>query len=94
MRSRMGRMESERGDRRCSLLFLFRRDYIYVTRVRRLLGCSFIPFVLLLCFALLWDFLMFTRAWHRESKIGLYRWGMVEREKKKKINGHQMGIDR
>jgi hypothetical protein len=27
---------------------------------------------------------MFTCAWRGESKIGLYRWGMVEREKKKK----------
>jgi hypothetical protein len=53
-------MENERGDRRRSLLFLFRRNYVCVTRVQRLLGCSFIPFVLLLCFALLWDFLMFT----------------------------------
>jgi hypothetical protein len=86
-------MESDRGDRRHSLLFLFWRDYIYVTRVRRLLGCSFIPFVLLLCFALLCPFLMFTRARRGESEIGLYRWGMVE-GKKKKNNGHQMGTDR
>jgi hypothetical protein len=65
------------------LLFLFRSDYVYVTRVRRLLGCSFIPFVLSLCFALLCDFLMFTRARRGESEIGLYRWGMVEGKKKK-----------
>jgi hypothetical protein len=77
-------MESERGDRRRSLLFLFQSDYVYVTRVRRLLSCSFIPFVLSLCFALLCDFLMFTRARRGESEIGLYRWGMVERKKKKK----------
>jgi hypothetical protein len=87
-------MESERGDRRRSLLFLFRSDYVYVTRVRRLLGCSFIPFVLSLCFSLLCDFLMFTRARRGESEIGLYRWGMVEGKKKKKNNGHQMGTDR
>jgi hypothetical protein len=86
-------MDNERGDRRPSLLFLFRCDYVYVTRVQRLLGCSFIPFLLLLCFALLWDFLMFTQAQHQESEIGLYRWGMVER-KKKKNNGHQIGMDR
>jgi hypothetical protein len=86
-------MESERGDRRHSLLFLFRHDYVYVTRVWQLLGCSFIPFVLLLCLALLCDFLMFTRARRGESEIGLYSWGMVEREKKKN-NGQQRGMDR
>jgi hypothetical protein len=84
-------MESERGDRRPSLLLLFRGDYFYVTRVRWLLGCSFIPFVLLLCFALLCHFLMFTRARHGESKIGLYRWGMVERKKKKKTTDTRWG---
>jgi hypothetical protein len=84
-------MESDRGDRRRSLLFLFGRDYVYVTRVQRLLGCSFIPFVLLLCFALLCDFLMFTRARRRESEIGLYRWGMVERKKKKKTTDTKWG---
>jgi hypothetical protein len=77
-------MESERGDRMCSLLFLFRSDYVYVTRVWRLLGCPFIPFVLSLCFALLCDFLVFTHARRGESEIGLYRWGMVEGKKKKK----------
>jgi hypothetical protein len=87
-------MESERGDRGHSLLILFRCDYVYVTRVQRLLGCSFIPFVLLLCFALLCDFLMLTRARHGESEIGLYRWGIVEGKKKKKNNGYQMGMDR
>jgi hypothetical protein len=84
-------MESERGDRMHSLLFLFRSDYIYVTRVRRLLGCSFIPFVLSLCFALLCDFLMFTCAWRGESEIGLYRWGMVEGKKKKKTTDTKWG---
>jgi hypothetical protein len=79
-------MENERGDRRRSLLFLFRCDYIYVTRVQQLLGCSFIPFVLLLCFTLLWDFLMFTSGRHWDSEIRVYRWGMVERKKKKKKN--------
>jgi hypothetical protein len=69
-------MESERGDRRHSLLFLFRSNYVYITRVRRLLGCSFIPFVLLLCFAVLCDFLMCTRARRGESEIGLHRWGI------------------
>jgi hypothetical protein len=86
-------MENERGDHRRSLLFLFWHDYVYVTRVQQLLGCSFIPFVLLLCFALLCDFLMFTRARRRESEIGLYRWGRLK-GKKKKNNGHQMGTDR
>jgi hypothetical protein len=84
-------MESERGDRRRSLLFLFRSDYVYVTRVRRLLGCSFIPFVLSLCFALLCDFLMFTRARRGESEIGLYGWGMVEGKKKKKTTDTKWG---
>jgi hypothetical protein len=83
-------MENERGDRRRSLLFLFWRDYVYVTRVQRLLGCSFIPFVLLLCFPLLCDFLMFTRARHRESEIGLYRWGRLK-EKKKKTTDSKWG---
>jgi hypothetical protein len=73
-------MENERGDRRGSLLFLFRCNYVYVTRGWRLLGCSFIPFVLSPCFALLCDFLTFTCARRGESAIGLYRGGMVERE--------------
>jgi hypothetical protein len=51
--SQRGRIENERGDRRCSLLFLFQYNYIYVTSMQWLLGYSFIPFVLLLCFALL-----------------------------------------
>jgi hypothetical protein len=84
-------MESERGDRGHSLLILFRCDYVYVTRVQRLLGCSFIPFVLLLCFAVLCDFLMFTHARHGESEIGLYRWGIVEGKKKKKTMATKWG---
>jgi hypothetical protein len=79
-------MENERGDRRGSLLFLFGHDYdyVYVTRVWRLLGCSFISFILLLCFALLCDFLMFTHVRHGESKIGLYRGEWFKGKKKKK----------